>query len=219
VYGQNFVYPSIRQKGVSINDFVPAGWRILDSVTGDLNNDKALDAVVILQHLDTASLANTKNHSNDSLHEHARILLILFKETSDNHFYIAQQSNTFILTHDDPLADDPYQSMTIHKGILQIDFHWYPNSGNWYNRSTYKFRHEQNDFFLIGAVYEEDNKSAHDYNRYSYDFLTKKRTLTKWDASKKIKKTETIFLDSISLKTISGLGQPNTWEVETGIYL
>jgi len=38
-YGQDFAYPSIESQGQSIADFVPIGWTILDSATGDLNTD------------------------------------------------------------------------------------------------------------------------------------------------------------------------------------
>jgi len=217
LFGQNFAYPSIKQKGFSIKDFVPPGWTILDSAMGDLNNDKQLDVILILQHIDSVSLVNNEDDITDTVLTQPRVLLILFKNTSDNLFHLSEQSNTFILTHDDPFSDDPYQSTTISKGILQISFYWYPNSGNWFNSTVYKFRYRENNFFLIGVVYEERNKATHDYNNYSYNFLTKKRILIIGNDYKKNKKTEIKSLDTKIPKTLKTL--EHTWEVENGVDL
>jgi len=37
--GQNFSYPAINLSGQDFNDFIPAGWIILDTAKGDLNKD------------------------------------------------------------------------------------------------------------------------------------------------------------------------------------
>jgi len=219
LFGQNFAYPTIKQNGVLIRAFIPAGWTILDSTIGDLNNDKLLDAIVILQDVDTISLIKIENEIEDTLVTRPRILIILFKTKSDNSFHLVEQSNTYILTYDDPFADDPYQSTTITKGILQINFHWYPNSGNDFKSSIYKFRYQAGDFVLIGAEFEESNKVTHDFTNYSYDFLTKKRILSKGNWDKKIDNKSTISLNFKDLKTIGTLKQPYTWEVENGINL
>ena len=57
-YGQDFAYPSIESQGQSIADFVPIGWTILDSATGDLNTDGLKDAIIILQYKDSVRLVN-----------------------------------------------------------------------------------------------------------------------------------------------------------------
>jgi hypothetical protein len=49
VFSHEFSYPSINVKGTQINDFVPAGWIILDSASGDLNKDRSEDIFLILQ--------------------------------------------------------------------------------------------------------------------------------------------------------------------------
>jgi hypothetical protein len=66
-------------------------------------------------------------------------------------------------------------------------------------------------------VYEERNKATHDYNNFSYNFLTKKRILVIGNDYKKNKKTEIKSLDIKIQKTLKTL--EHTWEVENGIDL
>jgi hypothetical protein len=218
-FGQNFVFPNITKNGKFIKDFIPSGWTILDSATGDLNNDNQFDVAVILQHIDSALIIEKDDDIEDSVLTQPRILILLFKNTTNNLFHLTQQSNTFIPSHDDQFADDPYQSISIKKGILQINFYWYPTSGNWFNSNNYKFRYQGKKFFLIGADYEESNKATHDFNRYSYNFLTNKRILTKGNWDRKTSKSETKVLESGNLKSLEALKRPYNWEVENGIKL
>ena len=219
LFGQNFVYPTINKKGKFIKDFVPSGWIILDSATGDLNNDNQYDAAVILQHIDCTLIIEKDDDFEDSVVTQPRILILLFKNAKDNFLNLIEQSNTFILTHNNPFTDDPYQSISIKKGILQIDFYWYPTSGNWFNSTDYKFRYQEKKFFLIAADYEENNKATHDFNRYAYNFLTGKRIFTKGNWDKKTAKSETEALEVGKLKTIETLKRPYNWEFGGGINL
>ena len=122
------------------------------------------------------------------------MLLILFRNINDNLYRLIEQSNTFIVSHDDSFSDDPFQSINIKKDILQINFYWYPIAGNWFHSNSYKFRYQGKDFFLIGAKYEESNKATHDFNKYSYNFLTSKRIFTKGNWDKKTGKPQTTKL-------------------------
>jgi hypothetical protein len=218
-FGQTFVYPTIKRTGKFIKDFVPSGWTILDSATGDLNNDNQYDATVILQHIDSTLIVEKEDNFEDSVVTQPRILIILFKNSTNNLFNLFEQSNSFILTHDSPFIDDPYQSISIKRGILQIDFYWYPTSGNWFNTTAYKFRYQKNNFFLIGADYEESNKASHDFNRHSYNFLARKMTSTNGNWDKKTAKSKTEVLDFGNLKTIETIKRPYDWESGGGIDL
>jgi hypothetical protein len=191
VNGQNFVYPIIKQKGLSIKDFVPSGWVILDSATGDLNNDKQPDAAVILQYRDSVSVVRIDGNYNDTFITQPRILIVLFKSANKNYFYLAEQNNTFILTHDSPLEDDPYLSLKIDKEVLQIKFQWYPYSGTWYvNNSLFKFRLKGSEFILIGVDESWFNRASHDFKNCSYNFITNKIFTEEGNDDNKTKKIE-----------------------------
>jgi len=216
-YGQDFAYPSIKSTGLSISDFIPTGWTILDSTYGDLNKDGAKDAVIIAQHKDSISLINSLE---DSILTQPRMLLILFKKTADNSYELAEQSNSFILKHDNPTMDDPYQDVTIKNGILEIKFHLFYNIGSWHvTNAVYKFRYQQGQFVLVGANNSYFHRGTHEFEEYNYNFLTKKRTLTQGNENKRSKKTNLKSLNNSELKTLKTFREPFTWEVEPNIFL
>jgi len=216
-YGQSFTYPSIKSTGQSIIDFVPAGWTILDSAYGDLNKDGAKDAAIIIQHKDSISLVN---NLDDSVLTQPRMLLILFKRPANNSYELTEQSSSFILKNDNPTMDDPYQDLAITNGTLEIKFQLFYNMGSWYvTNVVYKFRYQQGQFLLIGADNSSFHRATHDFEDYSYNFLTKKRALTTGNDNKGTKKTTWKSLNISELKTLKAFSEPFTWEVETDIYL
>ena len=216
-YGQTFLYPVIKSNGQSIVDFIPAGWTVLDSAFGDLNKDGVKDAAIILQHKDSVSLVNS---SEDTVMTQPRILLLILKNPADNKLSLIEQSNSFILKHDNSIMDDPYQGILIDKGILKIDFHLFYNMGSWYSTSsTYKFRYDGKEFKLIGADYSTIHRATLDYEDYSYNFLTKKRSYSKGNDQSDTKKTTLKTLALTSLKTLKTFKEPYSWEIETDINL
>jgi hypothetical protein len=216
-YGQTFLYPAINLNGQSIVDFIPVGWAILDSAYGDLNNDGLKDAVIILQHKDSVSLVNS---TEDTVLTQPRILLLLFKNTANSKFSLIEQSNSFILKHDNSIMDDPYQGIAIDKGVLKIDFHLFYNMGSWYTTSsTYKFRYEGKEFILIGVDLSTIHRGTLDYEDYSFNFLTKRRSYIKGNEEKGTQKTTLKSFALTSLKTFKTFKEPYSWEIEAGIDL
>jgi len=220
--GQNFQYPDLIKEEKNTSDFVPNGWMLRDSVSGDLNNDKHKDLVIVLQHNDSVTLINQMiGDDNDTVKTQPRILLILFRDTVNNTFIVAEQSNTFIMDHDNPMMEDPYQSVKIRKGVLDIEFEMFYNMGSWeVTNTTYKFRYQNRNFVLIGAENYIYNRGSMDYIDYSFNFLTKKWSLTTGgDDSKQKPKTEWNTLDLKELKTLKTLISPYLWEVAPDVYL
>ena len=216
-YGQNFSYPFIKATGKSILDFVPTGWTVLDSAYGDLNKDSIKDAAIVIQYRDSISLVNG---FEDTVLTQPRMLLILFKKPTDNSYALIEQSNSFILKHDNSAMDDPYQQLAIKNGILEIKFHLFYNMGSWYvTTAVYKFRYQQGQLVLIGADNSSFHRATHDFEDYSYNFLTKKRVLTKGNDTKGMKKSTLKSLNISELKTLKTFSEPFTWEVETDLYL
>jgi hypothetical protein len=203
--------------GPSIVDFVPAGWTILDSAYGDLNKDGIKDAAIVIQHTDSITMINSLE---DTVLAQPRILLIIFEKPSENRFKLVEQSNSFILKHDNSAMDDPYQRMAINNGILQIKFHLFYSMGSRYvTNAVYKFRYQQGQFLLIGADNSSFHRATHDFEDYRYNFLTKKRTLIKGNDNKGTKKTTYKSLNISQLKTLKTCSEPFSWEVETNLYL
>ena len=216
-YGQTFLYPVIKSNGQSIVEFIPVGWTVLDSAYGDLNKDGLNDAAIILQLNDSILLVN---NTEDTVLTQPRILLLIFKNAANNKFSLIEQSNSFILKHDNSIMDDPYQGIAIDKGILKIDFHLFYNMGSWYSTSsTYKFRYDRKQFILIGTDLSTIHRATLDYEDYSFNFLTKKRSCIKGNEEKSIKKKSLKSFALASLKTFKTFQEPYSWEIETDINL
>ena len=216
-YGQTFLYPVIKSNGQSIVEFIPEGWTVLDSAYGDLNKDGLNDAAIILQLNDSILLVN---NTEDTVLTQPRILLLIFKNASNNKFSLIEQSNSFILKHDNSIMDDPYQSIAIDKGILRIDFHLFYNMGSWYSTSsTYKFRYDRKKFILIGTDLSTIHRATLNYEDYSFNFLTKKRSCIKGNEEKSIKMKSLKSFVLTSLKTFKTFQEPYSWEIEVDIIL
>ncbi len=215
-YAQDFDYPVLPSQGKNQAAFVPAGWIILDSAYGDLNKDGLNDIVIIIQKRDSVNMIND---ASDTVLTHPRILAILFQQ-SNNILSLAEQSNSFILKHDNPSMDDPYSRLFINKGVLEINFSFFYNIGSWYiTNTTYKFRFQQKQFVLTGAEKYSFHRATHHFEEYSYNFLTKVRMKTTGKDEKVTRKATTKFTSRPTLQTLKTFIKPFTWQVEKDHYL
>lgn len=173
--GQNFVYPTIKNNGHNFLGFILNGWTLLDSASGDLNNDKHDDIAFVLEHRDSVSLVKSEDGYLDTVVTQPRILIVAFYNIKTNQYDLKKQSNTFILNHDNPNMDEPFQDISIAGGVLKTDFSIFMNAGGWgMSNNSYKFRYQNNRFYLIGADYNYTNRGSGETENRSYNFLTKK---------------------------------------------
>jgi hypothetical protein len=220
VYGQDFLYPKINNQGNDLNDFVPSHWTLLDSTKGDLNKDNHNDLALIIQYKDSVTLVKNDFDENDTVVTQPRVLIILFYNPVINEYQLAEQSNSFILNHDNTNMEDPYQDISINKGVLKIDFHIFMNMGSWgMSNNNYKFRIQGNDFVLIGADYNSVNRGSGATEDRSYNFLIKKVKVATGTIQSDKQNIIWRKLRLAVLKTFKTFSQPFTWEVEKDYYL
>ncbi len=214
---QKFAYPNINTRAKEITGFIPAGWQLLDSATGYLNKDGLADAALILQCKDSVTIEKL---DDDVVVTQPRMLLLLFKDKTTADYIVAEQSNTVILNHDQTNMDDPYQNISIANGVLQISFRLFYNMGSWYvTKADYKFRYQNGQFVLIGADYFSIHRATADFEEYSYNFLTKKRSFVKGNNAKGTKAQSWKIISLPALKNIKTFQKPFTWEVEPNVFL
>jgi hypothetical protein len=133
---------------------------------------------------------------------------------------LIEQSNSFILDHDNPNMDEPFQGISIFHGILKIDFQIFMNMGGWeMSDMVYKFRYTEKEFLLIGAEYNATNRASGETDDRSYDFLSNQEKISTGNISTNRQKTEWRKIQTGKLKTLKTFNQPLTWEVEKGYYL
>jgi hypothetical protein len=217
VFGQDFSYPSINNHGKDISNFIPNNWTLLDSTQGDLNKDKQKDLVLIVQHKDSVTIIN---NDNDTVLTQPRILIILLYDQETNQYQLVENINSFILNHDNPNMEEPYQDISINNGVLKIDFNIFMNMGGWgMSNNSYKFRFQDTDFVLIGADYNYVNRASGETEERSYNFLTKKVKVSTGTIESDKQKVIWRTIDLKELKTFKTFKQPFTWEVENDYYL
>ncbi|GGF16582.1 hypothetical protein [Flavobacterium limi] len=206
-------------EGQSISDFIPIDWKLLASAKGDLNNDKNDDIAFIIQYKDSVSIEKIEFDEKETVVTQPRILILAFFNPIQKKYEVIEQSNSFILNHDDPNMSEPFQNIEIKKGILRIDFQIFMNAGSWsMSNNSYVFRYQQNEFKLIGADYNYLHRGSGETENRSYNFSTKKVKISTDDNSGSKEKTLLRPFKYDKLKTFKTF-IPFTWEIEKDFYL
>lgn len=196
-----YVFPALPKYAKRLVSFVPKGWKIKDTVTGDLNNDKAADAVMILE-----CHHRVAEHGEDT---HPRMLMIAFK--TGDHYELKLQHNTFILRSRGMYDADPYRDITISKGLLGIHFDLLHDGED---ELVYTVGYLMNDFYLLGAT--RKSRSNGGYERSSdFNFSTRKYIYRSSfpNGYSRAHRTKKKNLPQHVLKKLSDLTEPLTWEV------
>ncbi|MFN9958974.1 MAG: hypothetical protein ACK55I_38270, partial [bacterium] len=155
------------------------------------------------------------NDFGDTVLTNPRMLVVLFRDTGQEGYTLAERSNTFILVHDHRIMDDPFEDVMITKGLLEIGFRLFYSMGSWYiTVATYKFRYQANEFALIGAEYLSFHRATHDFEEYSYNFLTKKKIVSKGSDMNGTRKTIKESFALPELKTMKTFARPFTWWID-----
>ena len=117
--------------------FVAEGFEILDYVTGDLNNDKRTDGILVL-----------KQTGEDTLNIDAnRPLIILTRQANGKLKKIIQNDSAILCRHCGGIFGDPYEGISISKNAFEISFYG-GSSWRWYYHYTFSFNAAKNNWFL-----------------------------------------------------------------------
>lgn len=126
----------------TLSDFIPEGYTILDSLSGDLNGDAASDYILVLKVRNEA-----KKFEESSIDTPRPILLIT---ANDNGGYnLAAKNDTLILCYAcGGVFGDPYEGISIEGNTFSIS-HYGGSSWRWATTQSYKFDNQKNNWFLI----------------------------------------------------------------------
>jgi hypothetical protein len=223
--GQNV--PIVVKEGAAIEQFVPENWRIIQEAVGDLNKDIYEDAAFVIQEMDPKRIETRNGNVVDTLDTNPRILIIAFRDPVSKAFKLKEVSRTFILNHQSFNMDDPFDGIAILEGVLSVRFHLWYNMGSWFSTVLdYKFRYQQNDFYLIGAEFDETHRGTSEVVKRSFNFSTKKMretriTLENTPNGESIEKEKIEWkgLDVKELKTFKTLATPLAWMVAPGVQI
>ena len=157
--------------------FVPQGWTVLETATGDLNRDGKIDAALIIQQNNPNNIKSHEGLGSDRLNLNPRKLLVLF-QTAQGYQLITE--NDSLPTENDeesPCLADPLEDggLSITKGLLKINLHYWLSCGSWYvTNNSYTFRYQNNNLSLIGFDSNDFHRASGDITERSINFSTSK---------------------------------------------
>lgn len=226
IFGQNEFpmpsksdYPALPQTAARPADFIPKGWKIMGEAEGDLNGDKRKDTVLVIKGGDPKFITNHDGLGESPFDTNPRILAILFWE--NDKYKLIGQSNSFIAMADFPTMSEPFQTVKITNGVLQLDFEMFLSAGGWgMSNQNYKFRYQNGKFELIGADKTDIQRNSGEMESRSYNFVTGKVKITKGSTSGEIK--DKVIWKNYKTKTLQNLDtipKPFEWEIEKDYFL
>lgn len=223
-FGQDFKfpterdYPQLEKSAQKIENFVPKNWKIVEKAVGDLNGDKVDDCALVVKGNET-KFVNKNDDLVEPFDTNPRILIILFKVK--DRYELIEYSNTFVFVPESPALSEPFQSVQIKNGVLQLDFEHWQSAGSWATwQASYKFKYINKEFALIGADKTYSMRNSGETETRSYNFLTNKMSITTGnypeDAKSKPKwKTYKVG----KLKTFRTFPKPFEWEIEKDFFI
>ena len=167
-------FPSLPKEGLVTKDFVPPGWKLETSVVGDLNNDGKDDAILVLRQNSKRNIVRNDSLGVSELDTNPRILAAVFAKPDGLGYSLMLAEHRLIPRHENPILDDPFQEVSIGKGVFNVVLHHWASAGSW-GTATFKFvfRYENSCFRLIG--YDRDGlvRNTMEETTTSINFLTR----------------------------------------------
>jgi len=197
--------PALSESSDYFNAWVPAGWKLILSATGDLNRDGIEDAVLVLEETNPANFKPNEGLGAPVLNVNPRRLLILLK-TPDGYRKVSSRDNLLPSEHDedsspclaDPLLEQGGISISDGRLIVKLGT-WLSCGSSGVTQQKFTFRLENDRFRLIGYDHSSFSRSTGEASEDSINYLTgRKKTTTGENVFEKNSKPE------VSWSRISG---------------
>jgi len=209
VFCQAFEYPSFNKTINTMDDLLLSNWFLKDSAAGDLNGDDVPDLVAVVEWKDTIEELRPDKTVNLGS---PRILLIFFKNSQTGTFDLVLQHNTFIIRYGEGGMDpEGYGKVSIKNKVLDIYY------SLMHGLADYKFRYQQNDFYLIGAM--NSGVGGGQINSWDINFLTKKAKHEWGEITDEKMKVKWVTVPIQTLRKLKDLSMQFSWEVMPYVFI
>lgn len=149
----------------NMKDFVPKGYRVFETIHGDVNNDGIEDRVLIIKGTNKKKIVRVEDRGK--LDRNRRGIIVLIKNNGQYELTL-KNLICFSSEHEDGgVYYAPELSIEIIKGNLCVSYE-HGRYGNW----TYTFRYQNSNFELIGFDASESRGPVIE-RETSLNFLTK----------------------------------------------
>ena len=177
------VIASLPRAAATPAGFAPRGWRVEQTVQGDLNHDGRPDVVVILKGDDPACRVTPPGQS-EAVDTNPRIVMVAFGTSGG---FALQLANSAVIPRlDDPYMDDPIEEcgtgcgLTVHGDVIRLGVRNWRSAGGWStNINTLSFRWNGRQFALIGFDRETLQRNSGETETLSANFTTGRMSIAK----------------------------------------
>ncbi|MBC9912745.1 hypothetical protein [Chitinophaga varians] len=138
------------QQPTSLKAFIPKGYEILDTTTGDLNRDAWPDMVMVLRKKGEDSTSDVVEHPEK------RPLLVLLGQPDHSYKLAARNDNVVYCVDCGGMMGDPFQGVTIKQGYFSVE-HYGGSAWRWTRIITFKYAPEDKNWYL----YKDGGDSFH----------------------------------------------------------
>lgn len=162
--------------------WVPTGWKLKSSTTGDLNRDGLSDAALVIEQNNPENFLPNEELGSKVLNVNPRRLLILFN-TPQGYKKVVSRDDLLPTQHDanSPCLEDPLSEggVAISRGTLMIRLQYWLSCGGWgVTNRKFTFRYENSRFRLIGFDTSEFARNTGEKTESSINYLTGKIKIT-----------------------------------------
>jgi hypothetical protein len=178
-----FATPVFSEPSSTFNAWIPKGWKLIATATGDLNRDGVEDAVLVLEQTNPANLISNESFGASVFNLNPRRLLVLFK-TPEGYRKILSRDNLLPSENDadapclaDPLIGEGGISISEGKFFIRL-VSWLSCGSYGVVHEIFTFRFESTRFRLIGYDYSGFSRSTGEASEDSVNYLTGKRKRT-----------------------------------------
>ena len=170
-------FPELVSQGADATAFVPAGRLLEREINGDLNADGVDDLVLVLHDSDPANLTKPDLGMDVPLDTNPRLLAVAMADAKGGYRLALANANIIprvIYTNEsDPLSESG--GVSIDRGSLVVAiYYFYSSGGSDTGNMSFRFRHENHDFRLIGYDRTNVNRMSGKIETVSANFLNRK---------------------------------------------
>ena len=141
----------------TLKSFIPAGYSILDSASGDINKDGKKDILAIL-----------KNNEEDNSGDTVRSLLVLLGNGKDLYELTSRNDSVVLCKACGGVFGDPYAGMTVKNNFFSIE-HYGGSNWRWSRIITFRYDLKTGQIYLHRDAGESFHVNDPDKTRpYTY---------------------------------------------------
>ncbi len=213
-------YPVLTQSAKTCEAFTPVAWEVMATAAGDPNADGIPDCIAVIQGTDRQFIHKNEGLGSDEFDTNPRILAVAFAN-GDGGFRLHIQNNSFIIAAESPTMTEPFQEITIEKGVLTFLFEEFYSAGSWsMGNQKYKFRFQNGEMTLIGVDQTSVKRNTGDMVTRRYNLSTGRMTIetghTSDDGKGKVKRKNVRVRPLPTLRNVKPMF---TWEIEKDVVL